>query len=70
MSEQAEKPKRHTAKERAKSERIKRLAFRLVIAREYVGQVWRDADYDGAVDKLREIERSIEMEAQRLLESA
>jgi hypothetical protein len=70
MSEQTEKPKRRTAEERAKAERIKRLAFRLAIAREQIGQVWRDADYNDVVEPLREMELALANREQKLLESA
>jgi hypothetical protein len=54
-----DKPKRRTAEERARAERIKRLAFRLAIAREQIGQVWRDAEYPETVEELRAMEVSL-----------
>lgn len=67
MSEQVErKPpqnsitrKRATAEDKARAKRIERLAMRLWIAADQIGQVWRDAEWPSDIDQLRDMERVV-----------
>jgi hypothetical protein len=72
-AEKAQRKPRATAEEKARAKRIERLAFRLRIAYEQIGQVWRDADFpELAVDltELRTIEKQLVLAEDKLLDSA
>ncbi len=68
-TEKARRP-RATAEDKARAKRIERLAMRLWIAAEQIGQVWRDAEYVGDVTMLKAYESSLLREEQRVLNSS
>jgi hypothetical protein len=63
MSEQVERrppqKKRATAEDKARAKRIERLAMRLWIAADQIGQVWRDAEWPSDIDQLRSMEHAL-----------
>ena len=68
-AEKARKP-RATAEDKARAKRIERLAFRLAMAQEQIGQVWRDADFNGDIQVLKGFEVALFDQEQKLRDSA
>ena len=59
-----------TAEDKARAKRIERLAMRLWIAADQIGQVWRDAEWPGDIDQLRSMERVLMSLEEGLRDSA
>lgn len=62
--------KRATAEDKARAKRIERLAMRLWVAADQIGQVWRDAEWPGDIDQLRSMERVLMSLEEGLRDSA
>jgi hypothetical protein len=66
-----EKPtrKRATAEDKERAQHQQLNAFRLRVARELMGVIWREAEWRGDEKPLRDIERAIAEQEKKLLGS-